>query len=217
MIDSYPLIRRTEFFNGLSEPGCRRLADLSHPLTIPKRDLLFMEGSSGRAVYLLVNGSIQLIKSDIDGRETVIKTVKPGELFAEVILFEAPRYPVTAAAVTDAEVLEFPRGPFLKLLDEPEFRNDFMAMLMRRQRYLAERIQQTAVMNVEDRLRAFLREHCGEAPSLPITLSKKDTAAAIGTTPETFSRLLQRLEQSGELIWTGRTIRVRPSFWDQYS
>ncbi len=215
MSDPFHLICRTDFFSGLSEPGCRRLADLSRSIPVSKREFLFMEGTEGRAVYLLASGSMQLLKSDIDGRETVIKTVKPGELFAEVILFETQRYPVTAAAVTDAEVLELPRAQFLKLLDEPGFRNDFIAMLMRKQRYLAERIRQTAVMNVEDRLRAFLLDQFGPRPALTIDLSKKDTAAAIGTTPETFSRLLHRLEQGGELVWTGHTIRVQPSFWHQ--
>ena len=140
--DPSDLIRNAKFFSELSEPACGKLARLSHRKTVPKRDILFMEGAKGDAVYLLVSGSIQLVKTSMDGKETVIKTVKEGELFAEVILFEKPRYPVTAIARTEAEVIELPRAGFLKLLDEPEFRNDFMAMLMAKQRYLAERIQQ---------------------------------------------------------------------------
>ncbi len=216
MTDPYLLIRNAKFFSGLSEAACRRLAELSRRRTVEKRDLLFMEGSEGKAVYLLTSGSIQLVKTNADGKETVIKTVKEGELFAEVILFEKSRYPVTAVACTEAEVIELPRAGFLKLLNEEEFRNDFMAMLMHKQRYLAERIQQLTSMDVEARFVEFLRDHYGEKEKIIPDLSKKDIASAIGATPETFSRLLQKLETRAGFAWKGKTITVKPSFWEQF-
>ena len=213
MTDPYELIRNARFFSGLSEAACKRLAALSRRRTVPRRDLLFMEGAVGKAVYLLTSGNIQLVKTSLDGRETVIKTVKEGELFAEVILFEKSNYPVTAVACTEAEVIELPRAGFLNLLNDEEFRNEFMAMLMAKQRYLAERIQQLTSMDVEARFVEFLREHYGEQSDITPDLSKKDIASAIGATPETFSRLLQKLEKRTDFSWTGKSIRVKPSFW----
>lgn len=210
------LIRSAKFFGGLSEAACEKLAALSHRKTVKKRDILFMEEEKGGAVYLLVSGDIQLVKTSFEGKETVIKTVKQGELFAEVILFEKPRYPVTAIARTEAEVIELPRAGFLKLLDEAEFRNDFMAMLMAKQRYLAERIQQLTSMDVEERFVEFLRDHYGEKKTITPGLSKKDIASAIGATPETFSRLLQKLEKRGGFKWDGKVIRTEPDFWDMF-
>jgi CRP/FNR family transcriptional regulator len=215
-IDPFELIRNAKFFAGLSETACKRLAELSRRRTIDKRDLLFMEGADGKAVYLLTSGSIQLVKTNLDGKETVIKTVKLGELFAEVILFEKSTFPVTAVACTKAEVIELPRAGFLKLLNEEEFRNDFMAMLMHKQRYLAERIQQLTSMDVETRFIEFLRDHYGEKEKIIPDLSKKDIASAIGATPETFSRLLQKLEKRTGFSWEGKTITVKPSFWEQF-
>jgi CRP-like cAMP-binding protein len=210
------LIRNARFFSGLSEAACEKLAALSLRKTVKKRDILFMEGTRGGAVYLLVDGDIQLVKTNPDGKETVIKTVKRGELFAEVILFEKPRYPVTAIARTEAEVIELPRAGFLKQLDEPEFRNDFMAMLMAKQRYLAERIQQLTSMDVEERFVEFLRDHYGEQETITPGLSKKDIASAVGAAPETFSRLLQKLEKRGNFKWAGKTIRTEAGFWDLF-
>ncbi|MCU0857487.1 MAG: Crp/Fnr family transcriptional regulator [Pontiellaceae bacterium] len=213
--DPYLLIRNAKFFSGLSESACKRLAGLSRRRTVEKRDLLFMEGAEGRAVYLLISGNIQLVKTNPDGRETVIKTVKEGELFAEVILFEKSLYPVTAVTCTEAEIIELPRDGFLKLLTEEDFRNDFMAMLMNKQRYLAERIQQLTSMDVEARFIEFLRDHYGEKEKITPGLSKKDIASAIGATPETFSRLLQKLESRSDFTWKGKTLMVKPSFWKQ--
>ena len=216
MTDPTQLIRDAKFFSDLSKAACKRLAEMSRRRTIEKRDLLFMEGAEGKAVYLLTSGSIQLVKTNLDGKETVIKTVKEGELFAEVILFEKPSYPVTAIARTDVEVIELPRTGFLNLLDERGFRNDFMAMLMAKQRYLAERIQQLTAMDVEARFVEFLREHYGEAGTITPDLSKKDIASAIGATPETFSRLLQKLEKRGDFSWAGKSIQIGSDFWEQF-
>jgi len=216
MTDPTQLIRDAKFFSDLSETACKRLVEMSRRRTIEKRELLFMEGTEGKAVYLLTAGSIQLVKTNLDGKETVIKTVKEGELFAEVILFEKPRYPVTAIARTDVEVIELPRAGFLNLLDERGFRNDFMAMLMAKQRYLAERIQQLTAMDVEARFVEFLREHYGEANTITPDLSKKDIASAIGATPETFSRLLQKLEKRDGFSWKTKSIQLNSDFWNEF-
>ena len=216
MTDPYQLIRNAKFFSGLSEAASKRLAELSRRRTVEKRDLLFMEGAEGQAVYLLISGSIQLVKTNLDGKETVIKTVKEGELFAEVILFEKSKYPVTAVACNEAEVIELPRAGFLNLLNEEDFRNDFMAMLMQKQRYLAERIQQLTSMDVEARFVEFLRDHYGEKAEITPDLSKKDIASAIGATPETFSRLLQKLEKRAGFSWEGKVIKVNASFWESF-
>ena len=72
--------------------------------------------------------------------------------------------------------------------------------------------QQTAALWV----RGFLRDHYGEKETITPDLSKKDIASAIGATPETFSRLLQKLEKSAGFSWRGKTIQVNASFWEAF-
>jgi CRP-like cAMP-binding protein len=106
-----------------------------------------------------------------------------------------------------------PRADFLRLLDNRAFRSDFLAALMRRMRYLADRIAQLSGTDPAERLARFLAERYGRRDRLHVTLSKKDIAAAIGVTPETLSRLIQRLESAGDLTWRGRDMRARPALW----
>ena len=136
--------------------------------------------------------------------------VRPGETFAEVILFEETRYPVTAVALTDVLLLKILRRDLQRLLEDGGFRGDFIAMLMRKQRYLAERIRLLSTQNVEERLFHFLREQYGPAERIEMGISRKALAAAIGTTPETLSRLLRRLHDRRPAglqgaYWTVRT------------
>jgi len=194
------------FFRGLKESSRQALAEIAVYRPLRKGEVLFREGLPGRAVFVCHSGRIQLHKSAPDGGDVVIKIVQPPETFAEVILFEADRYPVTAAALTPAAVIAVPRLALHAMFDRADFRNDFLAMLMRKQRYLAERIVQLTSHSADQRLIAFLREQGGAARSVTLPLSKKSVATAIGVTPEHLSRLLGGCARRGILRWCGRTI-----------
>jgi CRP-like cAMP-binding protein len=205
-MQGYHFLAESSFFSELSRESLKALAEICSTRSIRKREILFREGQPGGAIYLLRRGAIQLHKVTPDGSEVVIKLVKPGETFAEVVLFEQERYPVTATALAASELVAFPRPDLHRLLDTPAFRNDFMRMLMRKQRYLAERIMQITSQDVEERLMGFLDEQHGNDRDITLSVSKKDVAAAIGTTPETLSRLLLRLKRRRVLSWKGKTI-----------
>ncbi|MEE9367475.1 MAG: Crp/Fnr family transcriptional regulator [Pontiella sp.] len=212
-MNSELFINQSPFFKGLSEEHRHELAQIGNPKTIKKRDYLFHEGEQGSSMHLLVAGNLQLHKNTEDGREVVIRVVKPGEVFAEVVLFERDRYPVSARAVTTAEVLAFPREGIQRLLASERFRNDFISMLMAKQRYLTERIQELTTKDVEQRFFTFLRSQYGEKKVITTPLSKKDIAAAIGTTPESLSRLILRLHDDEIIDWKGKEIRILSNPW----
>lgn len=194
------------FFRGLKESSRRALAEIAAYRTLRKGETLFREGLPGRAIFVCHAGRIQLHKTAPDGGDVVIKIVRAPEMFAEVILFETDSYPVTATALTPSAVISMPRPAVHTLLDRADFRNDFLAMLMRKQRYLAERIMQLTSHSADQRLVAFLREQCGGAASVTLPLSKKSVATAIGVTPEHLSRMLGSFARRGVLRWQGRTI-----------
>ncbi len=207
------LLRKIPLFERLSPENLANLAGVCIRKNLPKRNILFLEGQRGDSVFILLRGNVQLYKSDAEGREIVIKVVKPGELFAEAILFEIDRYPVSAVALSECDLLAIPRRQFLRLLEDHRFRNEFIGALMGKLRYLAEQIRYLSLHDVEERFLIFLREQFGEREEIQVGLTKKDVASAIGTTPETLSRLLLRLKEDGRLTWKGSTLRVDPAAW----
>jgi CRP-like cAMP-binding protein len=209
------ILEHTRFFEGISQSSKEALSKFCLPYDRPKQTVLFREGELGEAMYLLVRGRISLHKLSPEGHETVIKIIKPGEVFAEVILFEQKHYPVTALSLTDILVFKLLRRDLLGLLRQEDFRNDFIAMLLRKQRYLADRIQQLTSQDVEQRLRAFLMEQYGRQEQIHAEINKKQLAAAIDATPETLSRLLQDLKRRKCLTWKQGIINVAPIFWKE--
>jgi CRP-like cAMP-binding protein len=209
------ILDQARFFEGISKQSKEALSKLCIPIERPKHTVLFHEGEPGEAMYLLARGRVSLHKLSPEGREVVIKVIKPGEVFAEVILFEKKFYPVAAVALTDILVFKILRRDLLNILRQEDFRNDFIAMLLRKQRYLADKIQQLTSQDVEQRLRAFLIEQYGAHNQIHAEINKKQLAAAIGATPETLSRLLQDLKRRKSMVWKQGIITVDPGFWKE--
>lgn len=208
------LLKDSELFSGLSDAAAKKIAAMGSLVKAPQQKMIFLEGERGTSFYILAEGSVRLFKSAPDGREVTVKLVAPSEIFAEVILFEKDRYPVSATAVSDSVLFSMNRSSFNILLDSAEFRGEFIAVLMKKQRYLAGRILYLTAYDVDERFFRFLEEHYGRKQSYDITISKKDLASAIGTIPETLSRMIQRLTRLGTIRWEGSRIEMAENFWE---
>ncbi|MBA7702381.1 hypothetical protein ES703_111148 [subsurface metagenome] len=119
------LLQQTDFFAGISSKSGSALAGISIPKTVEKKKILFLEGQEGHSRYILAEGAIQLFKTAPDGRDIVIKLIQPGEIFAEVVLFEESHYPVSAVALKKSLVLMLPKLQVDCLLVNDSFRQDF--------------------------------------------------------------------------------------------
>ena len=172
-----------------------------------------MEGEKGHSMFLMAQGAVQLFKTSPEGKEVVIKLLRPGEIFGETVLFEREEFPVSACALTPAQVFLLPKKQFHCLLEQEGFRRDFIAMLLSKQRYLADQIFRLSALDVQQRFFHFLRDQYGEREEYLVDVTKRDVAAAIDALPETLSRLLLKLRDEGVVQWDGETLRVRRGFW----
>jgi CRP-like cAMP-binding protein len=213
-MDIIASLKDSNFFQDLTKRSLEQISGICIPRDVAKKENLFSEGDRGQAIFLLVRGAMQLYKLASDGREVVVKTLGKGEVFAEVILFEENRYPVSARALSESRVFILPRHQVHCLLLDELFRNDFIKMLMRKQRYLTERILYLTAYDLEERFFQFISDQYGRQESYTINLSKKDFAASIGTIPETFSRLLNRLEEERKIVWQDNILKVADDFWN---
>lgn len=215
-VDAYRIIDGSPSFSSLSTASKLQLAGICIPKVLARREVLFHEGDEGGAMYLVAQGTIQLFRTSEDGREVVIRLMKPGELFAEAVLFERDDYPVSAMALVPSEVFVLPTRQFHCLLEQAAFRREFIGNLLAKQRYLADRVYRLSALDVESRFFSFLRDHWGELESYEIDLSKRDVAAAIDALPETLSRMLLRLRDDGTLAWEGSRLALKAGFWKRW-
>ncbi|MBN1879207.1 Crp/Fnr family transcriptional regulator [bacterium] len=202
------LLGQAVLFQDLPMQDRERLAAACYLKTFRKHSLLFLENQRGDAAFLLVRGRVGLSRQTEEGKQVAIKTVKPGELFAEIVLSKSIEYPVTAEALTEVRCILVPRAGFRNLLNDPDFRDRFIRLLIDRQIYLTKQVQYLSSYDLEERFFRFIKDQFGSGPVIEPGLSRKDLASAIGSTPESLSRLIHRLTVDGRLSWKGRYIRL---------
>jgi CRP/FNR family transcriptional regulator, dissimilatory nitrate respiration regulator len=212
--DITSLIRNTELFGGLDERIISAVRNFGRIKELNERDVLFMEGFRGDHFYLLLEGSVKVVKTGYDGRESIIRFIQPGEVFAEAIILGQTEYPAGAIALSPSRVLEINRLDFLRLFDHESLREEFIKSLIRKLFYLTSRVHYLSSFDVEERFFKFLLERFGQHESYEITIAKRDIATAIGTVPETLSRLISRLKNQGDILeWEGSRVTLRKGFW----
>jgi len=201
-------LKKAELFSELNDSAINLIISHGKIKKTNENELLFFEGEEGIYFYILLEGMIKLYKSTEDGKEIIIRLVKPGQNFAEVILFEHNNYPVNAQAIKSSSLFIISKNEFMKLLQEKEFNLNFTSMLFKKMRYLAEKVKFLSGYDVEERFIRFLIEHYGMKSKIHVDLTKKEIAEAIGTIAETFSRMIKRLKNKNILKWENNIIDI---------
>jgi CRP-like cAMP-binding protein len=117
-----------------------------------------------------------------------------------------------AVALSRALLLELPVVQMRELLPaEPELGELLIAGLARAVRKLASMSHDLVHKDAEHRLAEWLLRRClpaGEELIVPLSERKRDVAAQLGITPETFSRSLKQLSAKKLIEVQGYTIKV---------
>ena len=78
---------------------------MSKERKLPTGEYLFREGETAEFAYVLKNGSVELIKSSIDG-DLVLAEIEPGTLFGEMALIDGSPRSASARATSDSVLTE---------------------------------------------------------------------------------------------------------------
>ncbi len=210
------ILAQSERFTGWPGSSMTEIISRGNLRSVIKGAIVFLEGDPGKDFFVLLDGKIRLSKSTDDGHKSMVKIILPLEAFAVTVLFEDAVYPVTATAIEDSHLFTISKRAFLRFLDKPDFRDQFISLLMRKLLYLTDRILYLTSFDVEERFFRFLSDSYGKHETYTIDMSKKEVAGAVGTVPETLSRLLGRLKSKKVLEWENRNLRLVEGFWKRF-
>lgn len=206
-------LRGIYLFSVLDERQLATVLETTRVVRLDEGERLFDHGQSSRHYFFLRAGEVKLFRSARDGGEKVIEIVRSGETFAEAVMFmeEGRPYPVSAQAIVASELLEFEQGPLLGILEQStKTCMRLMAGMSRRLRQQVDDIDRLTLHNATYRLAAYLLQQIPpdvlESPELHLTTPKHVVASRLAIQPETFSRILARLANSGCVEVHGQNI-----------
>lgn len=209
-------LRRAHLFAEMSEPHLQALIHGMHDIHLKAGAGLFRQGQPAERFFFLREGLVKLFRLSPEGDEKIIEIMRPGETFAEALMFMGARarYPVNAEAVNESHLFAFEQKTFLNLLHEDSDATfGLLGSMSRRLHMLVNQIESLTLQNATYRLVAYLLEEIPRdvktSPEVQLTTPKGVIAAHLAIQPETLSRILAKLRQADLIEVQGNHITVR--------
>ncbi|MBN1288431.1 MAG: Crp/Fnr family transcriptional regulator [Actinobacteria bacterium] len=198
-------LSETAAFKGLGEAERAQIYNYGERRIHKPEAVLFREGEPALRLYLVVEGGLKLTKLHEEGKETVVRYIRPGDFTAAAAVFSEKKYPATAKAVSSTEVVSWDQPAMWRILnDYPRFTVNLLQVAVERLDEIQNRLLELQVEKVEQRLaRALLRlmEQSGkrtdEGILINFRLTRQELADYTGTTLYTVSRTLSGWEKKG--------------------
>lgn len=213
----------SKLFGGISKEEAAVIEKTLREKHLPEGSVIFSEGDPSDSIYIIKNGLIKLVSFSEKGEETILRILKRGSMFGELLLAEKRRC-LTAEAISDVDLLVISREEFLHILESiPAVRMNFIEMLSKRLLKMAREIANFGHTWSYQRLGIVLlelvEEHGVETPEglmIPFPLTHEDLANFIGSTRETVTHQIKRLRRRGLLRRMGRHIIINKTLLDKF-
>jgi len=203
------LLRSCRLFSDLNERELQAMQQIAVRKDYRKGQIVFGEGSPSRGFCLVVTGAVKIYRVGPDGRERILHVVETGDSFAEAALF-MDAYPATAEAISPATIIWIDNRGFKQLIThDPKLNFKIIGTLVKWLSQMRNALTDLTLKEVPARFASYVLSLSREGNEpIVVTTSKTTVAQMIGTTKETFSRLLRRLNQHRILTYRGNQIRI---------
>ncbi len=215
-------LRNVSLFESLDQQELEALSDVTFTRTFSKDNVIILAEEEGDTLFILKKGQVKVSIVSEEGREVILSLLGPGSVFGELSLLDGKPRSANVVATEETDLLMLRRADFLQLIYKtPQIATALLAELATRMRKTDRQIEGLALLDVTSRISDTLLQLAteqGAETADGVTIESRPThqelANMSGTTRETVSRVLKRLEGQGYINRNGRKITIlREEAW----
>ena len=184
----------------------------------PKNSPVYLPIDAAQGVLLVADGQVKICHLMRDGRQSILAFVNPGEIFGELAIFE-PRDADEYAETTQPSTLVLILADALQELlgRNPDLALGVTRLIGLRRRRIERRLRHLLFQSNRERLSHLLLELAEDygrrvndgGVEVSIRLSHQDLASVIGSTRESVTLLLGKMQQEELLTLERKRITIR--------
>lgn len=210
-------IRNLEPFKHLSEEAHRMIEENSSMRNVKKGQILYLQGSADKSVYLLKEGAVKITKLNRQGKEIILDIFGSGSIFGEMAHVASDMRDESAVVVEDGLICTTGKEFFEEAVRKmPELSTRVTKLIgFRRHRIenkllslLYSTVEQRLARTLLDLLDEFGKPH-GGGRMINIKLTHRDFAEIIASTRETVTAELNRMKHQGLIDFDGKHVVVK--------
>lgn len=135
------VLQKSRLFEGLLPEEIEMLAELTQQKSFPAGGVVFEQGEVGDSLYLIVSGSVEVVRKRADGSSHVIATLKAPDFFGEMSLIDKEYRSASIRAVEDTVMLCLTTENLHSF--HRVYRNGFTLLVINIARVLSGRLRET--------------------------------------------------------------------------
>lgn len=195
-------LRTTSLFADLAEPELEDLAAVTHERHCAKDEVVLLKGDYPSGLFVVASGRIKIACQSPGGGEKVVDLPGPGQVFGESSLVLDRPYPYMASALAPTCLLHIEGRALQGLANRSAgFSRRLLAHLSQRVFAGMRDLENYRVQAPLERLVGFLHDQSAGAEEtgavIFLGVPKHVIASRLGMTPESLSRCLRDLADSG--------------------
>ena len=205
-------VRKVPIFSELDNEKINKLNNLVKQREFKNGELIYLEGETGKNIYIIESGLVKLYRSNKEGNQYILRLLKAGDFFGELVLFKEEELSSSAEAVGDCTICMLPKNGLEKLIkSSPELSYKLLSAITSRLNKTENKLQSLALEDAKEKTMRLLLELAKESGIkkengilINLPLSRDGLANLIGTTQETLSRKLSELQQENIISLQGQ-------------
>ncbi|MGF1595605.1 MAG: Crp/Fnr family transcriptional regulator [Acidimicrobiales bacterium] len=191
-------IRAVELFRDVDDEALAAIAATGSTRQLARGDVLFREHDAPSDLFVVVSGRIAMVNRSVDGRESVVALMEPGDLFGEMPLFDGQNRSTDGRALEASEVIVIPYDPLRKLyVDQPSQLWRVVEMLSMRLRNMDGVLADSVFLDVTGRTAKRLLEIAGEADDFSLPVTQEELAGMVGASRERVNKAIASFVKLG--------------------
>ncbi len=180
-----------------------------------KGEYIFRQGTKPQGIYCLNRGKVKIMHKEADGKEKIVRLVKPGDPMGYRSILSEENYSASAIAIEESGVCFIPRELFISVLKKDTSLTMEMIKLLGADLRLAESqlSKMTSKSTLERTAEAllFIKETYGyeeDEKTINASLSRKEIADIVGTNMETVVRQISDFRKQGVISIDNKKIAI---------
>lgn len=194
----------------------KEIDEIKTSIFYKKGEKLFEEGKSPRGLFCVSKGKVKVYQQGAEGKEQIVHMIRDGNIMGHRALFGNDTYSCSAIALEDTEVCFLPKTEFYDLIRRDGDLTLRIAQLLADELKEAEEsityaTQQPILVRLVKAL-LVLQAQFGfdkDEQTLNIEIKRDDLSDLVGTTRETATRCLYKLQEQNLILLEGRKIKIK--------